>query len=93
MNRWRHLAVGLAVVAIIVTGLRMYRDTQRRVAFDSTSRLVDRTISEHLCNSTELGQRRVGWLEDYDAAMALARKSKRPIFLVSGDGDLCTGRL
>jgi hypothetical protein len=65
----------------------------RQATFASVRAHVDKQISTWRCTTQEVAARQIGWVDDLDTAFALARASGRPVFIIAGDGDVCTGRL
>lgn len=62
-------------------------------SFTHTQAAVRSQIDAVRCSSSELAVRDIGWARDLNTAFPLARASGRPVFVVTGDGDLCTGRV
>lgn len=84
------------VVAILVAGFAGYsflhaKPGQR--SFETACAYVDSQLAAHRCTSREVAARQIGWVYDLKTAFMLARSTRRPVFVLDGDGDVCTGRL
>ena len=84
--------VWLVVLNLALFGL-MQAGVSRVAAFDRDCTAVESKIDAWRSTSRERAVRDIGWAPDLDTAFALARASRRPVFVVTGDGDLCSGRV
>jgi len=86
-------AFALLVLANVVLLGCLYAYTHRERDFATLCAYVDEQIDRHRCTEHETSTRKIGWVDDLDTAFAFARKTGRPVFILNGDGDICTGRL
>ncbi|NDD28895.1 MAG: hypothetical protein EB084_11580 [Proteobacteria bacterium] len=80
-------ALNLLAFALIESG------TVSAYAFDRDQAAIETRMHRWQCSASDLAVREIGWADDLDTAFALARASGRPVFVVTGDGEICTGRV
>lgn len=81
------VVINLALLGLTQAGL------QGVAPFDRVRAAVESKIDAWRSTARERAIRDIGWAPDLDTAFALARANERPVFVVTGDGDLCSGRV
>lgn len=65
----------------------------REYAYDKVCAYVDTRIRAGRSTYRETAVRRINWVKGLENAFPLAKKTGRPVFVMVGDGSICTGRL
>jgi hypothetical protein len=65
----------------------------REYAFDKVCAYVDTRVQAGRSTAREVGLRKINWVKGLENAFPLAKKTGRPVFVMVGDGSICTGRL